>query len=44
MTDQIIDHNKVFIAQKGYEKYQTDKYPDKQLGMWKKKFCSDTIK
>ena len=29
MIDQIIDYNKTFVAQKGYEKYLTDKYPDK---------------
>ena len=30
MIDQIIDYNKDFVAQKGYEKYLTDKYPDKK--------------
>ena len=29
MIDQIIDLNKSFVEQKGYEKYITDKYPDK---------------
>lgn len=29
MIDQIIAYNKTFVAQKGYEKYLTDKYPDK---------------
>ena len=29
MIDQIIDFNKSFVEQKGYEKYLTDKYPDK---------------
>ena len=28
MIDQIIAYNKEFVAQKGYEKYLTDKYPD----------------
>ena len=28
MIDQIITFNKTFVAQKGYEKYITDKYPD----------------
>ena len=28
MIDQIIDFNKSFVEQKGYEKYLTDKYPD----------------
>ena len=31
MIDQIIDFNKSFVEQKGYEKYLTDKYPDKKL-------------
>ena len=30
MIDQIIDYNKTFVAQKGYEKFITDKYPDKR--------------
>ena len=29
MIDQIIAYNSTFVAQKGYEKYLTDKYPDK---------------
>ena len=29
MIDEIIAFNKEFVAQKGYEKYLTDKYPDK---------------
>ena len=33
MIDQIIDFNKGFVAQKGYEKYLTDKYPDKKLAV-----------
>ena len=33
MIDPIIDHNKIFVAQKGYEKYLTDKYPDKKLSV-----------
>ena len=33
MIDQIIDYNKEFVAQKGYEKYLTDKYPDKKLAV-----------
>lgn len=31
MIDQIIDYNKDFVARKDYEKYLTDKYPDKKL-------------
>ena len=26
MIDQILDYNKIFVAQKGYEKYLTDRY------------------
>ena len=33
MIDQIIDFNKSFVEQKGYEKYLTDKYPDKKLAV-----------
>ena len=33
MIDQIIEYNKTFVAQKGYEKYLTDKYPDKKLAV-----------
>ena len=33
MIDQIIDFNNSFVAQKGYEKYLTDKYPDKKLAV-----------
>ena len=33
MIDQIIDYNKTFVAQKGYEKFITDKYPDKKLAV-----------
>lgn len=33
MIDQIIEYNKTFVAQKGYEKYLTDKYPDKKLAI-----------
>ena len=39
MIDQIIDYNKQFVAQKGYEKYVTDKYPDKRLAVLS---CMDT--
>ena len=28
MIDQIIDFNRSFVAEKGYEQYITDKYPD----------------
>ena len=33
MIDQILDYNKTFVAQKGYEKYITNKYPDKKLAV-----------
>ena len=33
MIDQIIAFNKTFVAQKGYEQYLTDKYPDKKLAV-----------
>ena len=39
MIDQIIDYNKTFVAQKGYEKYLTSKYPDKKLAVLS---CMDT--
>ena len=39
MIDQIIDFNKTFVVQKGYEKYMTDKYPDKKLAVLT---CMDT--
>ena len=39
MIDQIIDFNKTFVADKGYEKCLTDKYPDKKLAVLA---CMDT--
>jgi len=39
MIDQIINYNKTFVAQRGYEKYITDKYPDKKLAVLS---CMDT--
>ena len=39
MIDQIIEYNKKFVAEKGYEKYVTDKYPDKKLAVLS---CMDT--
>ena len=35
----MIDYNKDFVARKGYEKYLTDKYPDKKLAVLS---CMDT--
>lgn len=39
MIDQIIEFNKTFVASKGYEKFITDKYPDKKLAVLS---CMDT--
>ena len=39
MIDEIIAYNKTFVAQKSYEKYLTDKYPDKKLAVLS---CMDT--
>ena len=39
MIDEIIEFNKTFVAEKGYEKYITDKYPDKTLAVLS---CMDT--
>ena len=39
MIDQIVQYNKEFVANKGYEQYRTDKYPDKKLAVLS---CMDT--
>lgn len=39
MIDHILDYNKTFVAGKGYERYRTDKYPDKELAVLS---CMDT--
>ena len=39
MIDQIIAFNKEFVAQKGYEKHLTSKFPDKKLAVLS---CMDT--
>ncbi len=39
MIDQIVAFNKNFVESKGYEKYLTDKYPDKKLAVLS---CMDT--
>ena len=39
IIDQIIEYNKQFVAQKGYERFVTDKYPDKKLAVLS---CMDT--
>ncbi|KWW31702.1 MAG: carbonic anhydrase [bacterium P3] len=39
MIDQILEFNKRFVAEKSYERYVTDKYPDKRLAVLS---CMDT--
>jgi carbonic anhydrase len=39
MIDQILEYNRRFVAEKGYERYVTDKYPDKKLAVLS---CMDT--
>ena len=39
MIDQILEYNRRFVAEKGYERYKTDKYPDKKLAVLS---CMDT--
>ena len=39
MIDQIIEYNRSFVAQKGYEPFVTDKYPNKKLAVLS---CMDT--
>lgn len=39
MIDSILEYNKKFVAEKGYEKFITDKYPDKKLAVLS---CMDT--
>lgn len=39
MIDQIIEHNKQFVASKAYEKFKTSKYPDKKIAIVT---CMDT--
>ena len=39
MIDQIIEYNKTFVEHKDYEKFITDKYPDKKLAVLS---CMDT--
>ena len=39
MIDKIITYNKTFVESKGYEKYLTDKFPDKKLAVLS---CMDT--
>ena len=39
MIEEILEYNKTFVESKGYEKYLTDKYPDKKLAVLS---CMDT--
>lgn len=39
MLDEILQYNKTFVESKGYEKYITNKYPDKQIAIVS---CMDT--
>ncbi len=39
MLDEILQYNKTFVENKGYEKYITNKYPDKQIAIVS---CMDT--
>ena len=39
MIDQIIEYNRQFVADKGYEKFITSKYPDKKIAIVT---CMDT--
>ena len=39
MIDEILAFNKEFVAGKGYEKYITNKYPDKKIAILS---CMDT--
>ena len=39
MIEEIIKHNREFVAAKGYEKFMTSKYPDKRIAIVT---CMDT--
>ena len=39
MIEDILKHNKQFVENKGYEKYITNKYPDKKIAILS---CMDT--
>ncbi|WP_297060332.1 carbonic anhydrase [uncultured Duncaniella sp.] len=39
MIEEILRHNREFVAQKGYEKFATSKYPDKKIAIVT---CMDT--
>lgn len=33
MIDEILAHNRDFVATRGYERYATSKYPDKRIAI-----------
>ena len=39
MIDQILEYNRRFVEDKGYERFATDKYPDKKIAIVA---CMDT--
>ena len=39
MIDEILAHNRDFVATRGYERYATSKYPDKRIAIVT---CMDT--
>ena len=39
MIDEILRHNREFVASKGYERFLTSKYPDKKIAIVT---CMDT--
>ena len=39
MIEDILEYNKQFVANKGYEKYITNKYPDEKIAILS---CMDT--
>lgn len=39
MIEDILEYNKQFVENKGYEKYITNKYPDKKIAILS---CMDT--
>lgn len=39
MIKEILEHNRRFVAEKGYERFRTDKYPNKKIAIVT---CMDT--
>lgn len=35
MIDELIRYNREFVKNKGYERYVTDKYPDKKIASFR---------